>query len=61
MKKRVNLNQYITVKYSGYNTAGRAYYDIDREGLVKAVLKAQGKKIVRFLQTLPLQQIYIIH
>ena len=44
MKKRVNLNQYITVKYSGYNTAGRAYYDIDREGLVKAVLKAQGKK-----------------
>ena len=44
IKKRVNLNQYISVEYAGYNTVGKAYYKIDREGLAKAVLKAQGKK-----------------
>lgn len=44
IKKRVNLNQYISVEYSGYNTVGRARYKIDKEGLAKAILKAQGKK-----------------
>lgn len=50
IKKRVNLNQYISVEYAGYNTVGKAYYKIDREGLAKAVLKAQGKRIVKFSQ-----------
>ena len=34
IKKRVNLNQYISVEYTGYDTVGRAYYKIDREGLI---------------------------
>ena len=41
MKKRVDVNQYISVEYSGYK--------IDRDGLVKAVLKAQGKNSSQIL------------
>lgn len=44
MRKRVNINDYISVEFNGYNTAGESHIKIDREGLNKAILKAQGKK-----------------
>lgn len=42
--KKVNINDYISVNFSGYNTVGEAHFKIDKEGLNKAILKAQGKK-----------------
>lgn len=43
MKKRVDINNYITVEYGGYNTVGTAKYKIDTDGLTQAILKAKGK------------------
>jgi hypothetical protein len=43
LKKRVNINEYITVEYSGYDSVGTAKYVIDKDGLSQALLKAQGK------------------
>ena len=40
----MNINDYISVNFSGYNTVGEAHFKIDKEGLNKAILKAQGKK-----------------
>lgn len=44
IRKRVDINKYITVEYSGYDTVGTASYKIDADGLTQAILKAQGKK-----------------
>lgn len=45
MKKTINVNDYITVKFTGYNSVGKAEYELDEDGLTKAILKAQGKKV----------------
>jgi len=44
-KKKVNINDYISVEYNGYETAGTAYVDFDETGFSEAVIKAQGKKL----------------
>lgn len=41
-KKQVNLNDYITVEYTGFDTAGSAYADLDEEKLELAILNAKG-------------------
>ncbi len=45
MKKKVNINDYITVKFTGYDTVGQAKCELDEDALVMAILKAQGKKV----------------
>ena len=44
-KKKVNIDDYISVEYNGYETAGTAYVDFDETGFSEAVIKAQGKKL----------------
>ena len=44
-KKKVNINDYISVEYNGYETAGTAYVDFDETEFSEAVIKAQGKKL----------------
>ena len=44
-KKKVNINDYISVEYNGYETAGTAYVDFDETGFSEAVIKTQGKKL----------------
>ena len=44
-RKKVNINDYISVEYNGYETAGTAYVDFDETGFSEAVIKAQGKKL----------------
>lgn len=43
LKKRVNINDFIEVKFDGYNTGGTATCNLDEEGFARAILKAQGK------------------
>lgn len=45
MSKRINVNDYITVKFDGYNTVGTASCDFDEEGFMKAVLNKNGIKM----------------
>lgn len=44
-KKKVNVNEYISVEYTGCNTAGVAEVYLDEYEFEKAVIKAQGKKM----------------
>ena len=51
-KKKVNINDYISVEYNGYETAGTAYVDFDETGFSEAVIKAQGKNAYNGLKML---------
>lgn len=43
IRKKVNINDYVSVSFNGYSGAGVATYKLDYEGFYKAILKAQGK------------------
>jgi len=43
IRKKVNINDYIKVSFSGYDGAGVASYKLDYDGFIGAILKAQGK------------------
>lgn len=43
-KRTVDINKYVSVEFTGYDTVGRASVDFDYEGFEAAVMKAQGKK-----------------
>lgn len=44
-KKKVDLNNCISVEFSGYDTVGKATVDFDEEKFARAVLKAQGQNV----------------
>ena len=43
-KRTVNINEYISVEFTGYDTVGKATVELDYDGFEAAILKAQGKK-----------------
>ena len=43
IRKKVNINDYLKVSFSGYDGAGVANYKLDYDGFAGAILKAQGK------------------
>lgn len=45
MKKTINVSDYISVEFTGYDTVGKASVKLDEEKFLEAVLKAKGKKI----------------
>ena len=45
IKKTINVNDYISVEFTGYDTVGKAEVKVDYDGLAEAVLEAQGKKL----------------
>lgn len=45
-KETVNVMDFITVKYEGYNTIGTAKVDLDEDAFANEVLEAQGKDAI---------------
>lgn len=45
VKRTINVNEYISVEFTGYDTVGQAEVKFDVDGFDAAVMKAQGKKI----------------
>ena len=43
--KKINLEQFVSVSYSGYEGHGTPRADLDINGLYMAILEAQGKKV----------------